>query len=94
MYSPVHLIIRQQESIPRAGLLDYADRARRRRTLADLPPLHTLSNREWLSALDAEDDFPPLDDDPAADWQIGRFGAAAALDYFGGLDATGSEDHE
>ena len=62
---------------------DYDDRARRRRTLADLPPLHRLSNREWLAALDAAADFPPLDDDPADE-----------LAGFGGMDATGSEDHE
>ena len=73
---------------------DYDDRARRRRTLADLPPLHTLSNREWLAALDAEDDIPPLDAAPAAEWQIGGIGAADELAGFGGMDATGSEDHE
>ena len=95
----IHIIRRLQrendERIARAARFaaEDDDRARRRRTLAELPPMHRLSNREWLAALDAADDYDPRDDDPPEEWQIGGYGAADDLD-FGGLDATGSEDYE
>ena len=88
----IHIIRRLQrendERIARAARFAADDdaRGRRRRTLAELPPMHTLSNREWLAALDADDD--------RADFELPAADLTDDLADFGALDFTGSEDYE